>query len=141
LRIESARQIDQFGKLNLGQSDDENDDQDQTRAPDDVLISDPLPSNLPESGASIEPKSTSKSRTSKKKSKNKRKTGGSNAKASKWADKCMYAELLEMSVDESWNAGLPEDLETGWVAVGPVPAGKRCLAVTHQSSGINGVSA
>ena len=37
--------------------------------------------------------------------------------------------------------GLPEDLESGWVAVAPVPVGKRCLAVTHQSSGIVGVGA
>jgi snurportin-1 len=68
-------------------------------------------------------------------------------KPSKWADKCMYAELLEMASDTPWstsnedplNDGLPSDLESGWVAVGPVPAGKRCLAVTHQSSGIAGV--
>lgn len=53
----------------------------------------------------------------------------------------MYAELLEMSEDDPWSDvdGLPDNLETGWVAVGPVPVGKRCLAVTHQSSGIAGV--
>jgi snurportin-1 len=69
------------------------------------------------------------------------------AKASKWADKCMYAELLEMSEEahlwdnESGNAidGLPRDLEAAWVAVAPVPAGKRCLAVTHQSAGVVGI--
>lgn len=48
----------------------------------------------------------------------------------------MYAELLEMNVDEAWGDldGLPDDLETGWVAVAPVPVGKRCLAVAHQGS-------
>jgi snurportin-1 len=58
----------------------------------------------------------------------------------------MYAELLEMSSDEAWssplspgNDGLPGDLESGWVAVAPVPIGKRCLAVTHQASGNAGV--
>ncbi|TFK47555.1 hypothetical protein OE88DRAFT_1665745 [Heliocybe sulcata] len=56
-------------------------------------------------------------------------------KANKWADKCMYAELLEMVEDSAWSDGLPADLETGWVAVAPVPVGKRCLAVTHQSPG------
>ena len=35
--------------------------------------------------------------------------------------------------------GVPEDIETGWVAVTPVPSGKRCIAVTHQTSGIAGV--
>ena len=93
----------------------------------------------------------SKSRTSKKKKagKQKRRTN----KPSKWADKCMYAELLEMSADELWDQsfgvegkdadefadGLPKDLETAWVAVAPVPAGKRCLAVTHTSAGVSGL--
>lgn len=78
-------------------------------------------------------------RKPKKKRKNK------NSKHNKWADKCMYAELLEMASDDPWSTlnskdgGLPNDIETGWVAVGPVPVGKRCLAVTHQSSGIAGV--
>lgn len=56
----------------------------------------------------------------------------------------MYAELLEMNSDEVGTSslavdGLPMDLESAWVAVAPVPIGKRCLAVTHQSSGIAGV--
>ena len=80
-----------------------------------------------------------------KKRKNKRR------KPSKWADKCMYAELLEMVSDDMWpqetltgdeqyyNNGLPKDLETAFVALAPVPAGKRCLAVTYQSAGVAGV--
>lgn len=70
-----------------------------------------------------------------------RKRRKKNKKASKYADKCMYAELLEMNEDSTWSDadGLPENLETGWVAVGPVPIGKRCLVVTHQSSGIAGI--
>ncbi|TBU24324.1 hypothetical protein BD311DRAFT_791074 [Dichomitus squalens] len=65
-------------------------------------------------------------------------------KPSKWADKCMYAELLEMreggfDAPGDLRDGIPDDIETGWVAVTPVPAGKRCLAVTHQTSGIAGV--
>ncbi|KAF9476804.1 hypothetical protein BDN70DRAFT_881919 [Pholiota conissans] len=72
--------------------------------------------------------------------------------SSKWADKCMYAELLEMHDDEVWDGngdmgydeqdihdGLPRDLETGWVAIAPVPKGKRCLVVTQQSAGVAGV--
>ena len=78
-------------------------------------------------------------------------TNGNKYKAgsSRWADKCMYAELLEMRGDEIWDAngyedqgfndGLPSDLEHGWVAVAPVPKGKRCLVVTHQSAGVAGV--
>lgn len=94
-----------------------------------------------EADQEIEPKKKSKKR------KNKRRTN----KPSKWADKCMYAELLEMVSDDMWpqgtltgdeqcyNNGLPKDLETAWVALAPVPAGKRCLAVTHQSAGVAGV--
>lgn len=77
------------------------------------------------------------------KNKTKRKNKKRSSKCSKWADKCMYAELLEMSADAPWNLsdgtvndGLPSDLESAWVAVAPVPVGKRCLAVTHGSSGV-----
>lgn len=60
-----------------------------------------------------------------------------------WADRCMYAELLEMTeeveVTNMDRDGIPEDIETGWVAVAPVPVWKRCLAVTHQASGMAGV--
>ncbi|KIJ61485.1 hypothetical protein HYDPIDRAFT_137818 [Hydnomerulius pinastri MD-312] len=61
----------------------------------------------------------------------------------------MYAELLEMKEEMSlWDKhahdadnGLPSDLEGGWVAVAPVPTGKRCLAITHQSAaGVIGIS-
>jgi len=37
------------------------------------------------------------------------------------------------------NDGLPNDLESAWVAVAPVPFGKGCLAVIYQSSGVAGV--
>lgn len=86
------------------------------------------------------------SKGGKKKAKRKKRTKAEGSgKANKWADKCMYAELLEMRDDDAWplpgsvGDGLPDDLESGWVAVAPVPVGKRCLAVTHQSSGIGGV--
>lgn len=52
----------------------------------------------------------------------------------------MYAELLEMVSDSSgvWDGaaadGLPADLESGWVALAPVPKGKRCLAVTQSAA-------
>jgi len=53
----------------------------------------------------------------------------------------MYAELLEM--DEEFDLvkgdGIPDDIESGWVAVAPVPVGKRCLAITHAASGIAGI--
>ena len=62
----------------------------------------------------------------------------------------MYAELLEMNEEPGlWGEhsndaddGLPSDLERSWVAVAPVPTGKRCLAITHQStSGVIGICA
>jgi snurportin-1 len=87
------------------------------------------------------------------KRKQKRKKGSSK-RPSPWADQCMYAELLEMSEDKSRmpmdkmpesdgvaDDGLPVDLESAWVAVAPVPAGKRCLAICHQGSGAVGVGA
>lgn len=90
----------------------------------------------------VSPQTPEKDTKKKTKRKNKKRSG----KPSKWADKCMYAELLEMSADAPWcspdgavNDGLPSDLESAWVAVAPVPVGKRCLAVTHQSSGVAGV--
>ena len=61
-------------------------------------------------------------------------------KARKWADKCMYAELLEMnpmSAEAGLPDGLPDDLQTAWIAVSPVPSGKRCLAISQQSAGIS----
>ncbi len=66
----------------------------------------------------------------------------------KRANNLKYAELLEMidpcvspfdSGSQVLGNGFPTDLETGWVAVGPVPVGKRCLAATYQSSGVAGV--
>jgi hypothetical protein len=99
------------------------------------------------SGTLVAPRTDDGSHLKKKHSKNKRKR---TKKPSKWADKCMYAELLEMKEepnlwgDHSNDAGdgLPSDLERSWVAVAPVPTGKRCLAITHQStSGIIGICA
>ena len=88
---------------------------------------------------SVDPPTLQKETKSKTKRKNKKRS----SKTGKWADKCMYAELLEMSADAPWclldgtvNDGLPNDLESAWVAVAPVPVGKRCLAVTHGSSGV-----
>ena len=87
----------------------------------------------------VDPQTLQKETKTKTKKKNKKRS----SKTSKWADKCMYAELLEMSADAPWcspdgtvNDGLPNDLESAWVAVAPVPVGKRCLAVTHRSSGV-----
>lgn len=60
----------------------------------------------------------------------------------------MYAELLEMTEDTVMSEfghsqsgdGIPTDIESAWVAVTPVPRGKRCLAITHAPSGIAGLS-
>ena len=34
--------------------------------------------------------------------------------------------------------GIPHDLQTAWVALAPVPKGKRCLAVCNQANGVAG---
>jgi snurportin-1 len=66
------------------------------------------------------------------------------------ANAIMYAELLEMSSDlAEWTIrnglvqlpdaittpkdGIPDDLENGWVALAPIPKGKRCMAVSYQA--------
>lgn len=99
------------------------------------------------SGVLAVPKQDDGTHLKKKRSKNKRRRA---KKPSKWANKCMYAELLEMNEEPGlWGEhsndaddGLPSDLERGWVAVAPVPTGKRCLAITHQStSGVIGICA
>ena len=66
-------------------------------------------------------------------------------KRNQWADRCMYAELLELNPGAALNPqidiedGLPDDLDTGaWTAISGVPVGKRCLAVTYASSGVAG---
>jgi snurportin-1 len=165
LKIEAARQIDQFGQLSLGPSEDTDTDTPPPPplsshslggvAPFVPFLEEPTPPSAPppnnnnnnnnnnDTTVAAPPESQGK-----KKRKRKRKVRGTEGggppssapKPSKWADKCMYAELLEISPGgDTWACGLPEDLETGWVAVGPVPAGKRCLAVTHQAPGIAGV--
>ena len=156
--MESERHIDLFADLNLGLSDDEdgnNDDPGIVREgiaqlvpllprseADTGLASFPSHESRAESGAAGTPPAPS----TKRKGKRKKATKASNKKTSPWADKCMYAELLEMHESEDlWagggDDGLPGDLETGWVALAPVPVGKRCLAISHQGGGIIGAGA
>lgn len=159
-RFDSARHLDQFADLSLGHSDDDEDDAEDgdvtgptTLTPASVApyasmvepyqppnaISGTLKPSAPQPVEKSMDATTASPTRSKNRKRNKKK--GKNKKPSKWADKCMYAELLEMSEDDPWSDvdGLPQDLETGWVAVAPVPVGKRCLAVTHQSSGVSGI--
>ncbi|KAG9033531.1 hypothetical protein FRB95_014710 [Tulasnella sp. JGI-2019a] len=55
------------------------------------------------------------------------------------ANAIMYAELLEMfpmASDPFYQIPdtLPSDILTGWVALSPIPTGKRCLAVSYQAT-------
>ncbi|KAG5634173.1 hypothetical protein H0H81_003061, partial [Sphagnurus paluster] len=160
-RVDSARHLDRFADLTLGISEDEEEvAMDLPAAPgsvakyasmlgqavDPTMIENhvvaPLTIDQDDQGHLVEEQSTqveSNSLTSAKKKKKKKNRG---KRQNKWADRCMYAELLEMAVPrDDWDAadGLPSDLETGWVAVGPVPVGKRCLAVTQQA-GVPGIA-
>lgn len=151
MKVDSSRQLDAFAELNLGASDDDADEgaEDEPQVLREGLVkyvSLAGPSDQPATPAADTHKTEESSQSKKKRSKNKRKR--TKAKATKWADKCMYAELLEMKEEMSlWDKqahdasdGLPSDLEGGWVAVAPVPTGKRCLAVTHQSAaGVIGI--
>ncbi|KAF8880030.1 hypothetical protein BD779DRAFT_1676093 [Infundibulicybe gibba] len=151
-KFDSSRQLDLFADLNLGPSDD--DELSPTKEYSGATGLGAYVSMLDSStGGDIDPTTIQQDppidQGAKRRPKKKRRArhrGDGPAKPSKWADKCMYAELLEMAADDVWDApdgstvdGLPDDLETGWLAVAPVPAGKRCLAVTHQSSGVSGV--
>lgn len=125
-RVDSARQLDLFADLNLGESDDEGQADESGVVRMGIAA---YASLLPEAPAVAPPLESSpgpetpteRKKKKKRKQKAKRETP---AASSKWADQCMYAELLEMSEDDPWSAstsqsgvdGLPEDLETGWVA-------------------------
>lgn len=171
-RFDSSRQLDFFADLTLGPSDDELDEQDGGQNGPDIvregmaqfatMLPPSLPDpNFPTSAASVDSGEsalsnthTSDMQTNQRKRGKKKKgrmrdtaTSGNaqlkSRKPNRWADKCMYAELLEMvdsSEGNSTRDGIPEDIETGWVAVTPIPVGKRCLAVTHQASGIAGIA-
>ncbi|KAF8624980.1 hypothetical protein AX15_005614 [Amanita polypyramis BW_CC] len=151
-RFDSARQLDVFADLTL--SDEEEEDEPAAMAPAAGVASF-VPAmkdhrSMSESLGELDMQVGAKD-TGKKRGKKKRRGGRSAKKPSKWADKCMYAELLEMvdpgaplfipDMDRDLPGdGLPKDLETEWVAVTPVPVGKRCLAVTYQSSGVIGIA-
>ncbi|KZP28165.1 hypothetical protein FIBSPDRAFT_917757, partial [Athelia psychrophila] len=142
-RVDSSRQLDLFADLNLGPSDDEDAEIvcEGVAAFASMVAPSAAPSDAAPARGLLQPSDAGKN---KKKSRKKKRGKAEGGKPSKWADKCMYAELLEMRGDDAWHAasggdGLPADLESGWVAVAPVPVGKRCLAVTHQSSGVVGV--
>ena len=144
--MESERHIDLFADLNLGLSDDEtgnNDDPDIVRDGIAQLApllprSDPDTASVPSRGFHpVEFNSAGAQR----KGWRKKGTKSSIKKTSPWANKCMYAELLEMQETDQWAGGddrLPSDLETSWVALAPVPVGKRCLAISHQGGGTTG---
>ena len=144
--MESERHIDLFADLNLGLSDDEAGHND-----DPVIVRDgmaQLAPLLPRSDPDLAPVPSRESHAAElnsagaqRKGRRKKGTKSSNKKASPWANKCMYAELLEMQETDQWGGDddkLPNDLETGWVALAPVPVGKRCLAVSHQGGGTTG---
>jgi snurportin-1 len=147
--VESERHIDLFADLNLDDDADNNDEPDIVR--DGIAQLVPLlPRSEPdghesrtESSAAGPPQTPA---PSKRKGRRKKATAISkkDKKTSPWADKCMYAELLEMQETDLWAGredGLPSDLETGWVALAPVPVGKRCLAISHQGGGTIGAGA
>ncbi|EAU81487.2 hypothetical protein CC1G_05317 [Coprinopsis cinerea okayama7 len=159
-RFDSSRQLDLFANLNINDDSDSDDEilgEGETKtvaAPSAVgpyvamlKAGDPADNPLNFSESPVPPVEAAPDvgpPTEKKKRRRRNKKRNNNYnKPSKWADQCMYAELLEMTADEhlwaSGQDGLPQDLETGWVAVAPVPVGKRCLVVTHQSPGLGGV--
>ncbi|KAF8634808.1 hypothetical protein AX17_004061 [Amanita inopinata Kibby_2008] len=178
-KFDSSRQLDVFADLTLNGSDEDEEEEDdkaesamapstgigsfvsamkqsvsqfQQQQQEQVPSTSSMACQVTGAHKEGEPTSPTKEHARKKQHQKKKRRGGRNsAKPSKWADKCMYAELLEMvdpglSQLDGWESdlgredGLPKDLETGWVAVAPVPVGKRCLAVTYQSSGVVGVA-
>ncbi|GAB1522300.1 hypothetical protein RhiTH_005414 [Rhizoctonia solani] len=163
LRIDAARNIDLFAGLSLSEpnadGNDSSSEDESNVLPQSSLgvarfltqMEQPGPSPLgkdtnpsPSSGLNGSPDTATASPPANYKYP-KYKTTGSNVKskskrskqrkATKWADKCMYAELLEMrDSDHPWEDGLPKDLEREWVALAPIPKGKRCIAVSFAPS-------
>jgi snurportin-1 len=155
-KIELARNIDLLGSLSLSPqvepSNTTNDSDEGAEIP--LIVREGLsnyaslvaPTASPMQ-AQLEPTSTEK----RKRKKKKQTVGTSRPKsgAPTYANRCMYAELLEMHEESQWSVdgvdgmsiekrtnGLPDNLETRWVALAPIPMGKRCLAVTQtQHSG------
>jgi len=153
--VESERHIELFAGLHLGLSDDEagnNDNPDIVREGIAQLApllprSEPNLAPVPSQASPADSSAAGAPQTptpSKDKGGWKKGSKASNKKASPWANKCMYAELLEMQETDLWPGmedGLPSDLETGWVALAPVPVGKRCIAISHQGGGTIGAGA
>ena len=168
-RFDSSRQLDFLADLNLGPSDDEDTEVLEPVREGIAQYASMLPnSSSLESGPVLVPQSDDLPEKDKrassdssglptsfggKKTKNRRKKAAQNnhspsksKKPAKWADKCMYAELLEMTEDTTMSDfgispddSIPDDIDSAWVAVTPVPTGKRCLAITHAASGIAGI--
>ncbi|KAE9407113.1 hypothetical protein BT96DRAFT_176875 [Gymnopus androsaceus JB14] len=163
------QQLDAFASLTLAGSNSNADIDEEDEEQQDLLAENPRPDGikvvhsglasftdaLKDTDAEQPSASSSKSKPNSKikkqqkktnsKSKSKSRVAGNASANSQWADKCMYAELLEMSLDESMtgdngqqvNDNLPPDLYTSWVALSPVPIGKRCLAITRDGPGYN----
>ncbi|EUC61129.1 snupn protein [Rhizoctonia solani AG-3 Rhs1AP] len=153
LRIDAARNIDLFAGLSLSErgadgDDSSSEDESNVLPPTSMGVArflaqmdQPSPNKLEDSshlngtpGSTQSPVKLPKPKTTPSKSKPKAKRS-KQRKATKWADKCMYAELLEMrDSDHPWDDGLPKDLEREWVALAPIPKGKRCIAVSFAPS-------
>jgi snurportin-1 len=157
--IESERHIDLLADLNLGDSDPDDDEAEERQFVHEgvghlAALVQPSSASTPASSTPLNAADTpdgsaglpaafggaQKHRKTRRKKATKR--------VSPWADQCMYAELLELStdgtrvsIDQATDSddALPADLESAWVAVAPVPAGKRCLAVCQQGSGYTGI--
>lgn len=151
-RIDASRQLDSFADLSLGldDEDEDEDEDDQTEVVREgvgafatMLESEPQPiTTAPSVVSPPQSEQTKKKNKRKRKAKTKQQDRHQqqtekHVEPNEWADKCMYAELLEMNSEDPWTAtdGLPDDLETGWVAVAPVPVGKRCLAISLNNNG------
>lgn len=118
--MDANRNLDALANMNLGSSEGEEDEDAQIVQEGIGHLASMLPSGSKNRTSASEPKAKKKLRTT-----------------SKYAEKCMYAELLELNKDPEHRASelLPQDLQTNWIALSPVPKGKRCLAVAHLSNG------
>ncbi|KAL1734120.1 hypothetical protein EV714DRAFT_203024 [Schizophyllum commune] len=139
-KVDSARlQLESFAKLSLEDNDSDGDQGSYNDAWTPLIIEQEMREQDAPAKSDLPTQFTGKRRKRKgKKSKLQVMHVERQPPNPKWADKCMYAELLEMSEDMPWDSdGIPADIETGWVAVAPVPVGKRCLVVTSMPSGTN----
>jgi snurportin-1 len=123
-KIDSARNLEGFGQLSLDSPDEEGE------APE------PARTGVAEYATLVQPATQGQNVEQDQIQTTTQTRKGKGRQKKRWADKCMFAELLELVYDSFGTEQdvLPQDLATNWIAMSPVPKGKRCILVAAKYS-------